>query len=150
MGTMSATPQTAHEREVAAAQEEALKLLHADVTERQWQEEVEALLREGGWAYIHLRDSRRQRATGWPDLFAVKGDKAIAIELKTERGRITPEQARWLALLRAAGISTYVWRPTQVDEVRRSLLGDWTPGEACQQRSAFTGPYYAGETSHER
>jgi hypothetical protein len=147
---MSATPQTDQERGVAAAQDAALRSYYASLPERQWQEAVEELLREGGWAYIHLRDSRRQRATGWPDLFAVKGDKAIAIELKTMRGRVTPEQSRWLALLREAGISTYVWRPTQFDEVRRALLGDWTLGEAGQQRSAFTGPYYAGETSHER
>jgi hypothetical protein len=147
---MSATPQTDQEREVAAAQDAALRRYYASLPEHAWQDEVEHLLREGGWAYIHLRDSRRQRATGWPDLFAVKGDKAIAIELKTERGRIKPEQARWLALLREAGISTYVWRPTQFDEVRRALLGDWSPGEAGQQRSSFTGPYYAGETSHER
>jgi hypothetical protein len=123
---MSATPQTDQEREVAAAQDAALRRYYASLPEHAWQDEVEHLLREGGWAYIHLRDSRRQRATGWPDLFAVKGDKAIAIELKTERGRIKPEQARWLA------------------------LGDWSPGEAGQQRSSFTGPYYAGETSHER
>jgi hypothetical protein len=146
---MSATPQTDHEREIAAAQDAALRSYYASLPEHAWQSEVEELLRRGGWEYIHLRDSRRQCAIGWPDLFAVKGDKAIAIELKTQRGRVTPEQARWLALLRDAGIPTYVWRPTQIDEVRHSLLGDWTPGEAGQQRSAFTGPYYAGETSHE-
>jgi hypothetical protein len=147
---MSATPQTDQEREVAAAQADALRRYYASLPEHAWQSEVEELLREGGWEFIHVRDARRQHITGFPDLFAVKGDKAIAIELKTVRGRITPEQARWLALLRAAGISTYVWRPTQIDEVRRSLLGAWSLGEAGQQRSAFTGPYYAGETSHER
>lgn len=111
----------------AAAQAEALRRYYASLPEHGWQEEVESLLRGGGWNYIHLRDSRRQRATGWPDLFAVKGDKAIAIELKTVRGRTTPEQERWLTLLREAGIPTYIWRPTQIDEVRRSLLGDGVP-----------------------
>jgi hypothetical protein len=41
------------------------------------------------------------------------------------------------------------WRHVTLDEVRRALLGEWSPGKAGQQRSVFTGPYYAGETSHE-
>lgn len=141
---------TAQEHETAAAQAGAMRLLYATMSELEWQRAVEELLTLGQWQYIHLRDSRRQRATGWPDLFAVKGNTVIAIELKTQRGRVTPAQSRWLALLRDAGMPTYVWRPAQIDEVRRSLLGDWTPFGKSEQQSAFTGPYYASETSHER
>jgi hypothetical protein len=120
---MSATPQTAQEREVAVAQAAALRRYYASLPEHAWQSEVETLLREGGWEFIHVRDARRQHITGFPDLFAVRGTVAIAIELKTERGRVTPEQSRWLALLRDAGIPSYVWRPTQIDSVRSILIG---------------------------
>ena len=108
----------------------AMADLYAGVSERDWQATVEELLALGGWDWIHLTDSRRQRATGWPDLFAVRRDErlperaiAIAIELKTERGRTTAEQERWLALLADAGVQCYVWRPRDREEARRVLLG---------------------------
>lgn len=90
---------------------------YASLPEHAWQSEVEHLLRLGGWDYIHIRDARRQHVTGFPDLFAVRGNVALAVELKTERGKTTPEQERWLSLLREAGIRCEVWRPSQVDDV---------------------------------
>lgn len=121
----------ASEVEIAAAQAVALARVYASQPEHAWQSEVEGYLCRGGWAYVHLRDSRRQNATGWPDLFAVRlapRPRALAIELKTQRGRTTPGQERWLALLAAVGVETHVWRPAQVDEVRRVLLA--VEGEA--------------------
>jgi hypothetical protein len=124
---MSATPPTDQEREVAAAQDDALRRYYASLPEHAWQEEVEELLRRGGWEYVHLRDARRQNFTGWPDLFAVRlvpRPRALAIELKAERGTLTPLQSAWLARLASVGIETYIWRPTQLDEVRLVVLGE--------------------------
>jgi hypothetical protein len=38
-------------------------------------------------------------------------------ELKTQTGRVSPEQQQWLALLDAAGVETHLWRPSDLDEV---------------------------------
>lgn len=63
---------------------------------------------------------------GWPDLFMVKNGHAWAVELKSQEGRVTPEQEAWLAVLgRVPGISVAVWRPSdwQDGTVRRALEG---------------------------
>lgn len=70
-----------------------------------------------GIAYYHTFDSRRS-AKGWPDL-AICGKRGfIARELKTERGKVTPEQARWGLMLRAVGVSWDVWRPEDLHSGR--------------------------------
>lgn len=49
--------------------------------------------------------------------------RLIVAELKSSRGKTTPEQDAWLAALRAAGVPCYVWTPAdwaQIEEV----LGD--------------------------
>ncbi len=53
---------------------------------------------------------------GWPDLIIV-GRRLIIRELKTDRGRVHPDQAAWLAVLQAAGVDAGVWR-----------VGDWLDG----------------------
>lgn len=86
-----------------------------------------------GWHVFHVADSRREvidrrrglsfmvgdkLAKGWPDLalahprwhvFAVR-------ELKTDKGRVTPEQKAWLELLASCGIDADLWRPRNWDE----------------------------------
>lgn len=108
---------------VARAQQRALNQMRRRIAEADFQRQVEDLLTRGRWEFIHLRDARKQKAEGWPDLFAVKGKRIIAAELKTETGTTTDEQERWLALLREAGIETYVWRPRDFDDVTKVLLG---------------------------
>jgi hypothetical protein len=61
-----------------------------------------------GWLVYHVYDARRS-APGWPDCFAVRNGRAVAIELKTMRGRVSPEQRRWIAELDAVpGITAFV------------------------------------------
>lgn len=77
-----------------------------------------------GIAYYHTFDSRRS-AKGWPDL-AICGKRGfIARELKTERGKVTPEQERWGLMLRAVGVSWDVWRPEDLHSgrIQRELSG---------------------------
>jgi hypothetical protein len=89
------------------------------VTEAQWLTAVGDALDYTGWSWIHHRPGRRasgkwadpvqgNSARGWPDVFAVRDDRAIAVELKTDSGRVTPEQTEWLARLNAAGIETHL------------------------------------------
>ena len=83
--------------------------------EREWQAQVVEAARLLGWRVYHTHDSRRS-APGWPDLALVR-DRLVMAELKTETGRVSPEQQQWLALLDAAGVETYLWRPSDLDEV---------------------------------
>lgn len=51
---------------------------------------------------------------GWPDLSMVRGGSSprlLFAELKSDTGRLDPEQVEWLAALEDSGCETYVWRP---------------------------------------
>lgn len=73
------------------------------------------------WLVYHTRDSRRSQP-GFPDIVLVKG-RLIFAELKSETGRLTPEQERWLAALRSAGCDVRVWRPSDWQEIEETLNG---------------------------
>lgn len=70
--------------------------------------------------WYHNPDSRRSNK-GWPDLVIAGPRKVIFVELKTEVGRITREQAEWHVSLRNAGCALFVWRPGDWPEVQRVL-----------------------------
>lgn len=59
---------------------------------------------------------------GFPDLLAVRGERIVAAELKADRGRVTPAQTPWLAVLAAAGVAVYVWRPADYPDVIAETL----------------------------
>ncbi len=61
--------------------------------------------------YYHTHDSRRSPA-GFPDcVFAWRSGRVVYAELKSEKGRLTPDQRRWLDYLALSGAPVYVWRP---------------------------------------
>ena len=106
------------------------------IAEADWQRTVIDLARLGGWRVFHaLPASRGGRIAthqlgdrGFPDLILARsGRTPIAAELKTQTGRLTVEQREWLdALLgngAASGMDVRVWRPSDLDEVRRTLIG---------------------------
>jgi Holliday junction resolvase len=92
------------------------------MTERDLQRTVEHALRLGAWRYLHVFDSRRSPGAGWPDIFAVRDGEALALELKTATGRVSPEQHEWLAALAACEIDARVVRPGDLDELTTRLL----------------------------
>lgn len=77
-----------------------------------------------GWRYYHTFDSRRS-TVGFPDLLLVHPKRRLVIfaELKTDRGKETPEQSAWLTDLLAAGQTAVTWRPKHWDEIQRVLSG---------------------------
>jgi hypothetical protein len=87
------------------------------ISEKQLQEAVIELAEWLGWLSYHTYDSRRSQP-GFPDLILVRRDRCIAVELKSERGKVTADQQTWLDALATAGIVTAVWRPI-----------DWHRGE---------------------
>ena len=92
----------------------------AELTEKQWQQQVVSLARQTGWNRIyHTHDSRRS-AHGFPDLVLVR-DRVIFAELKTEKGKLSDAQQAWLDALRAAGAEAYIWRPSDLEQVAQIL-----------------------------
>lgn len=84
-------------------------------SERSFQEAVIEYAELHGWRVAHFADSRRDvgggvlvgdvRASGAPDLILARDGVFLLAELKSERGRIRPNQRPWLA----AGV--HLWRP---------------------------------------
>jgi hypothetical protein len=64
------------------------------------------------WRHYHTHDSRRS-AAGFPDLVLVRPPDVIYVELKSDKGRLSPEQTAWLQDLEKAGQEVHIWRPTQ-------------------------------------
>jgi len=89
-------------------------------SEEGWLTAVLECARWCGWLAYHTRDSRRS-TPGFPDLMLVRPPRAIAAELKTDRGLLTREQGDWLAGLAGCGLEVYVWRPVDWPDVRRLL-----------------------------
>lgn len=58
---------------------------------------------------------------GWPDLFMVRGERAVAAELKVGRNKPTQEQWDWLKALAVAGVETHVWYPESWEELTEVL-----------------------------
>lgn len=97
-------------------------LIHADkVDEATFQRIVVKLAEAYGWAVSHAARSQlggrwvTAAAKGFPDLVLVK-DRVVFLELKTVKGRTSPEQLQWLKRLQAVGgtVEAYVVNPRQV------------------------------------
>ena len=100
-----------------------------NLTESEFQRQVTDLARMTGWRCNHTRrtigkGSRWVTATsvtGWPDLFLYRPGEHMAVELKTDTGKLTPEQVAVLGDLAASGVETHVWRPSDWDEIQARL-----------------------------
>lgn len=101
------------------------------ISEATWQADVLALAALRGWTAHHspragIRANGSVRRTpntkpGWPDLFLVRGERTLAVELKRETGAVTAEQSEWLVALSNAGVPTHIWRPRDLDAALRVL-----------------------------
>ena len=91
------------------------------VTEAAFLRQVRDLARILGWATYHPFLSRWSER-GFPDLTLVRPPRVILAELKTEHGKTTPDQDRWLGLLGACpGVETFLWRPADLDAIAAVL-----------------------------
>lgn len=82
----------------------------ATITEKQLTQTVRQLARTLGFLEFHPYDSRRS-TPGFPDLVLVGRGRVLYRELKTETGRVSPEQKVWLDALQSAGQDAGIWRP---------------------------------------
>lgn len=93
-----------------AAAPTSIDVLAAGMTEAELLANVRQLARLRGWLTYHTQRSQRSEP-GFPDLMLVRRSRAVAVELKSQRGKCSPAQERWLEGLRGAGLEVYVWRP---------------------------------------
>lgn len=100
---------------------EARDVLQSTITEGELQGFVVTLARLHGWLAYHTYDSRRSEA-GFPDLTMVRDGRIIFAELKSEKGKVTAAQQRWLDwLAKSSAVEVYVWRPSDLDDLDRIL-----------------------------
>lgn len=84
----------------------------ATIGEAALQRLVIDVLRLCGWWCHHETDSRKSDP-GLPDIIATRPPQLLIIELKTERGRLRPEQEWWRAdLLATPGVDYLLLRPS--------------------------------------
>ena len=101
------------------------------MSEADFQQQVAQFARLHRWLVFHARPaqtSRRWRTpvqhdgAGYPDLTLVRDGRApIWVELKSERGSLTKEQAEWIRRLEAANARVFVWKPSDWPEVVATL-----------------------------
>ncbi len=102
--------------------------------EAEFQAAVMELAQVCGWLRAHFRPAQNLRGQwrtavagdgkGFPDLVLVHPDRGVVFaELKSERGRTTPEQDRWLEVLAEAGARVHLWRPDDWDDIEALLTG---------------------------
>ena len=96
------------------------------VSETQFLKSVVSVAEDGGWLVYHTYDSRRSQA-GFPDLVMTQAGRTIFAELKSEKGRIKSSQQRWLdELEKTGGVEVFLWRPSDMDDVVKKLMGHLT------------------------
>lgn len=93
----------------------------AKQTEAQFQAAVVQLAETLGWRCWHFPQARGNPCV--PDLFLFRDGVLVLAELKTERGKLSVNQARMILDLDAHGIIVHVWRPSSWPEIERVLQG---------------------------
>lgn len=89
----------------------------AYIPERDFQDTVVALARLYGWSVYYIPDSRRS-PEGYPDLTLARKGVVWHWELKSQKGRVSPAQDRWLAALGPTG---HLFRPSDLDRIEDLL-----------------------------
>lgn len=106
------------------------------VSEADLQTQVIDLAHLNGWLVAHFRPARTKDGwrtpvaadgKGFPDLVLARSGRVLFAELKSDSGRLSVEQQRWLNELRGATPSqrgthsVHVWRPKDFDQIVRVL-----------------------------
>ena len=93
------------------------------MTEKELQAQVQQLAKLGGWQFYHTWNSIHS-APGFPDNVMAKTPRLVFMELKTELGKVTAAQQKWLEILATVpGVEVYLFRPSEFEEIKKVLLG---------------------------
>jgi len=92
------------------------------ITEKEFESQVKELaVKYFGWWWYHPYLSIRS-VRGFPDITLVRPPRLIFAELKTDKGKLSVHQAKWLWELRKVpGVEVYIWRPRQIEKIAEIL-----------------------------
>jgi hypothetical protein len=101
------------------------------VNESDFQKIVIKLAQHYGWLVHHALPSMNKRGVwathelgdhGFPDLvLAHPSGRVIFAELKSDKGKVSPLQSRWLSVLEQGAV-VWVWRPSDLEWIAQYLL----------------------------
>lgn len=92
------------------------------LTEKQWQRLVTDTADLFRWKWFHF-PQMIGNPKGFPDLILIKHGRTAYAELKTEKGKVSPDQQRVHEELAMCGVPVFVWRPSDWKMVV-DVLGD--------------------------
>ena len=105
--------------------------LEKNVSEKLFQETVMKWAKQHDWKVFHASPSQprpgvwKSDGKGFPDLvltsMRVPSQGCLFVELKTNIGKLSPEQVAYGVYLLRAGMEYHVWRPADLDAVRERL-----------------------------
>lgn len=87
--------------------------------ESELQSQVVSLCKQFGWGHYHTHNSRRS-VKGFPDLVLWR-ESVMFVELKQQKGVVSPDQEVVLAGLERAGAEVWVWRPSDLPQIAGRL-----------------------------
>ena len=94
--------------------------INKSMSEAEYLAQIISLLELLGWEYYHVFEQRayaRRTSKGFPDIVAIRHTRVLFLEVKSERGKVSPEQKTWLNALKATGNEAYVLRPSDWEAV---------------------------------
>lgn len=86
-----------------------------ELSEKDFRHQVIDLCKLLGWKHYFTWTSIHS-PKGFPDLVLAR-ERIIFAELKTEKGKVTPNQQEWLDALKQANQEVYLWRPSDFDKI---------------------------------
>ncbi len=107
--------------------------LDPKISEADFKDMVISVAKRYGWLVHHDLPAQNSRGrwmtnvqgdAGFPDLFMVhpfQGGRPLVIELKAEKGKLTPGQKIWLNACEMAGCHAAVWKPSDMEYILYTL-----------------------------
>ena len=93
----------------------------AAMDEKELQQWVIDLAKLNGWR-VYFTWNSKHSPKGWVDLILLRGIYMLCLELKTEKGRVSPEQAKTIrALSTIRRVEVDVIRPRHRDQLEKIL-----------------------------